>query len=67
MTRLIDADALLKAIIEYPYGYRGMIESEIADQQTVDAIPIEWLIKHISTIEQQRLLEEWEKENGQID
>jgi len=40
MTRYIDADALLKAIIGYPYGYRGMIESEIENQPTVDAEPI---------------------------
>ena len=38
--RLIDADALLKAIIGYPYGYRGMIESEIENQKTVDAVPV---------------------------
>ena len=38
--RLIDADALLKAIIEYPYGIRGMIESEIAIQKTVDVVPV---------------------------
>lgn len=40
MTRLIDADALLQAIINYPYGYRGMIESEIENQPTVDAEPV---------------------------
>ncbi|MBE6121179.1 MAG: hypothetical protein E7190_00515 [Erysipelotrichaceae bacterium] len=40
MTRLIDADALLMAIIGYPYGYRGMIESEIENQPTVDAEPV---------------------------
>lgn len=38
--RMIDADALLKAILGYPYGYRGMIESEIENQQTVDAMPV---------------------------
>lgn len=38
--RLIDADALLTAIIEYPYGYRGMIKSEIENQPTVDAVPV---------------------------
>lgn len=38
--RLIDADALLTAIIEYPYGYRGMIESEIENQPTVDAVSV---------------------------
>ena len=40
MTRYIDADALLKAIANYPYGYRGMIESVIENQPTVDAEPI---------------------------
>jgi len=40
MTRLIDADALLKAVVDFPYGYRGMIESEIENQPTVDAEPI---------------------------
>lgn len=43
MTRLINADALLKAICSYPYGYRGMIKSEIENQPTVDAVPIKWL------------------------
>lgn len=40
MARLINADALLKAIINYPYGYRGMIESEIENQPTMDAEPV---------------------------
>ena len=38
--RPIDADALLRAIIGYPYGYRGMIEAEIENQPTVDAVPV---------------------------
>ena len=29
------------------------------EEPTVDAIPIEWLQAHITTIEQQRLLDEW--------
>lgn len=33
--RLIDADALLKDINDYPYGYRGMIKDTIARQPTV--------------------------------
>ena len=36
--RLIDADALLKDINDYPYGYRGMIKDTIARQPTVDPI-----------------------------
>ena len=38
MSRLIDADALLKDINDYPYGYRGMIKDTIARQPTVDAV-----------------------------
>lgn len=36
--RLIDADALLKDIADYPYGYRGMIKDTIAKQPTVDPV-----------------------------
>ena len=38
--RLIDADALLKAIVDFPYGYRGMIKSVIDNQPTIDAEPV---------------------------
>lgn len=38
--RLIDADALLKDINDYPYGYRGMIKDTMAIQQTVDTIEV---------------------------
>jgi len=51
MARLIDADALLKAIANYPYGYRRMIESEIENQPTVDAVPVrhgKWIDGHCS-------------------
>ena len=34
--RLIDADALIKAIADFPYGYRGMIKNVIAEQPTVE-------------------------------
>lgn len=72
--RLIDADALLQAIIEYPYGYRGMIEVEIENQPTVDAIPIEYIKNQIGRWERSKcesyhaicyrhLIEEWEMEN----
>ena len=36
--RLIDADALLKDIADYPYWYRGMIKDTIAIQPTVDPV-----------------------------
>ena len=36
MSRLIDADALLEAIKDYPYGYRGMMESTISEQPTIE-------------------------------
>ena len=36
MSRLIDADALLEAIKDFPYGYRGMIESTISEQPTIE-------------------------------
>lgn len=36
--KLIDADALLKDINDYPYGYRGMIKDTIAKQPTVDPV-----------------------------
>lgn len=38
MSRLIDADALLKDIADYPYGYRGMIKDTIAKQPTVEPV-----------------------------
>ena len=34
--RAIDADALLEAVKDYPYGYRGMIESTISEQPTIE-------------------------------
>lgn len=37
--RLIDADALVEAIKDYPYGFRGMIVCDIAKQPTIDAAP----------------------------
>lgn len=36
--RLIDADALVEAVKDYPYGYRGMIVCDIAKQPTIDPI-----------------------------
>ena len=36
--RLIDADALVEAIKDYPYGFRGMVEHDIAKQPTIDAV-----------------------------
>ena len=34
--RLIDADALLNDIKDFPYGYRGMIKSVIENQPTIE-------------------------------
>ena len=36
--RLIDADAVLKAIDDFPYGYRGMIRNVVDNVPTVDAV-----------------------------
>lgn len=36
MSRLIDADALIEAVKDYPYGYRGLIVCTIADQPTIE-------------------------------
>ena len=38
--RLIDADALVEAVKDYPYGFRRMIEHDIAKQPTIDAVPV---------------------------
>lgn len=72
--RPIDADALLKAICSYPYGYRGMIKSEIENQPTVDAIPIEYIREHMNGFYDhgynefgsalEALIMDWEEENG---
>lgn len=65
MTRLIDADALIHQV-ESPYTeytimiqIRRAIKNFIKDAPTVDAVPVAWLQNHITTIEQQRLLDEW--------
>ena len=34
--RLVDADELINAIADFPYGYRGMIKNVIAEQPTVE-------------------------------
>ena len=34
--RLIDADVLFDAVKDFPYGYRGMIKSVIAEQLTIE-------------------------------
>ena len=36
MSRLIDADALIEAVKDFPYGYRGMIVCTIAEQPTIE-------------------------------
>ena len=36
MSRLIDADALIEAVKDFPYGYRGLIVCTIAEQPTIE-------------------------------
>lgn len=38
--RIIDADALVEAIKDYPYGFRGMVAHDIAKLPTIDAVPV---------------------------
>ena len=43
--RLIDADALVEAIKDYPYGFRGMIVCDIAKQTPIDPVKHgQWLL-----------------------
>ncbi|MBQ1296901.1 MAG: hypothetical protein IIY21_22845 [Clostridiales bacterium] len=46
--RQIDADALLKDINDYPYGYRGMVKDTIAKQPTIEPKNGRWIIRDIS-------------------
>lgn len=72
--KLIDADSLEKEIYKWmPKDQETWMDSEIPpienlvvsimmtieEQETIDAVPVEWLQAHITTIEQQRLLDEW--------
>lgn len=41
--RTIDADALVEKIKDYPYGYRGMIEADIAQMPTVSPKQGRWI------------------------
>ena len=43
MSRLIDADELINAIADFPYGYRGMIKNVIAEQPTVEERKGKWI------------------------
>ena len=36
--KLIDADALVEAVKDYPYGIRGMIVCDIVKQPTIDPV-----------------------------
>ena len=38
--RLIDADAVLKAVNDFPFGYRGMIRNVVYNTPTIDAVEI---------------------------
>lgn len=49
--RLIDADALLKDINDYPYGYRGMIKDTIAKQPTIEPKEGYWIFNPKDAIE----------------
>ena len=42
---------------------RTAYKYEIVDAPTVEAIPIKWLKEHIVTIEQEWILEDWEREH----
>ena len=56
MTRLIDANDLIKAILDFPNcenGYsdaydKEFIVCEIEEQPTVDAIPVEWIEEYMN-------------------
>ncbi len=41
--RPIDADALVEAIKDYPYGFRGMIVCDIAKQPTIEPKHGRWI------------------------
>lgn len=49
--RLIDADALVESIKDYPYGFRGMIVCDIAKQPTIGSKHGTWLRTEVSTQE----------------
>ena len=68
--RLIDADALLDFLdvghLRPPTEicFSELMMKNIIDiQPTIEAIPIEWLKEHIVTIEQEWILEDWEREH----
>lgn len=62
--RLIDAYALridrddFETYADYVKAFDAINEAP-----TVEAIPIEWLKEHIVTIEQEWILEDWEREH----
>lgn len=47
--------ALWGAVLQEVGAFIGLM----INAPTVDAVPVEWLQAHITTIEQQRLLDEW--------
>lgn len=62
--RLIDANAVEKITWQDPsYTDPLNVLTEVREKvralPTIDAVPVEWLQAHITTIEQQRLLDEW--------
>lgn len=68
--RLIDADALLKNMLNYAAPEmvwdRGDIEHKINEMPTVDAIPVEWLRKWPKDLREgayiRDILRDWQKE-----
>ena len=43
--RLINADSLVEAIKDYPYGFRGMVECNIAKLPTIEPKNGKWIFK----------------------
>lgn len=64
MPRLIDAYKVRCDRDEYD-TYADYIKAfdAINEAPTVEAIPLDWLREHIVTIEQQWILEDWEREH----
>ena len=85
MTRLIDAKKLIRAILNFPdceNGYsdaydKECIISEVEAQPTVDAVPVEFIEKHvqiakecddpIASYHMDWIVAQWRIENGQTD
>ena len=71
--RLIDADALKIHDVSPCYGYSidGVTDGDIEDAPTIDAIPVNWIIKwnaeHMEdygTITISKMLEDWKNDKA---